>query len=223
MRIFLAMLAIIAGSVGAIAGDLSVKDKPGATYDAAPDSSGALFSGFFGGVNLGASAVDLSADFGNGAEFSGFNMDGVRVGGHAGYNFCTGLICFGPELSAGWSDTSLDIGGVKAIELENWARLVGNLEARVNGSTVLGVHAGYEMQFGTVYRGGDFEADWFVAGVHARTYVAPHSVFTLSADYLSLDSIDADRLGASGDNQISRVLEDSDALVIEGRLSYFLN
>lgn len=221
MRIFVSLLLgllIAAGATSARAADFkSFKDSPSAV-----EPVGNPFAGFYGGLTAGAQFTDITITSG-GDDFSGLSADGGLVGGHAGFNYCTGRFCFGPVAEFAFSNVSFEFGPLgDVLVMDDYFQLVAQAGITVGRQTLISIHAGYEWQNWRLDLDriglGEHDADvgaWVVGG-SIETLISRNISAALVVDYLMLDDV-------NDDDRLTDALEKSDALRIKLRATYHLN
>jgi hypothetical protein len=223
MRIFLTILAVFVGTVGASAADVTVKG--GETYNrstitAAPE--GNPFAGLYFGGDMGGEANDISLTL-DGEDFSGISADGFRGGMHAGYNACVASGCVGVELAYGLADANLHVGPLgDVLEAEDYARALLTGKYRF-GNSYVGARAGYEWSAWTVGNeklGGtrDVDTGWWVIGGEIGTMATAGGVLRLTVDYSVLDDVS---VAGIDERAINRALEDTDKLTAKVGFSIY--
>jgi hypothetical protein len=211
MRILIASIMLLIGSISAHGADVSTKDS---TAGISPLVEVNPFAGLFGGVGVGAQSTDITiTDPGSDEYFSGFNADGVNWHGFLGYNLCPvgSRVCAGIKGTYGFSDASVHFGAAgDVVEMQDYAQIVAALSVLAGKSTLLDVHGGYEWQSWEV-GGTDADAGAWVVGAGIKTLVYPQLAVGINFDYLMFDNIEVDGLGSAGNDFLSDVLEDTDA------------
>jgi outer membrane immunogenic protein len=186
------------------------------------------FSGIYVGVMAGAQSTDITFTDTRGDDYSGLNADGFLVGGHLGYNVCTGRLCFGIETEGAFSDVALHLGDFgDVLQMEDYIQLTGHIGVRAGESSMLYVKGGYEWQNWTAGIDGspstDISATAAVIGGGIKTIVSPQLAIGLEADYLILDEFDVDGKPAGFNDDLNDAFEDSDAWRVKLRASWYPN
>jgi hypothetical protein len=216
MRIIFALLAALLFGTPANAADVfSSKDTVG---EVASNPFGGLYFGVNGGGQF--TSIAISAP-GYDELFDGISNDGFVGGGHIGFNLCpTGnRLCAGAFFEGGWSNGETTFADVDVLKFKAYRQLGVLGGSLVGKSTFVDIHAAYEWQDWEASNGyDDIDVDvaMWVFGAGIQTMIAENTSFGIKLDYLVLDSAEA-----KGAGDLTKALDQTEALRVQGKLSYY--
>lgn len=169
------------------------------------------FAGFYGGLHGGGQFANIDVM----DQFDGIGADGLVGGAHAGYNVCSGRVCFGLYGEGGLSNVNVELGGQDAL-IQDWYAQGGALVGYVAGkATLISVHAGYDWSaWSSDFTDADIDVGAFVVGAGIDTMIADHVSLGVKVDYLIADSVEVES------HDVTDYVEKSEGLRVLGRITY---
>jgi opacity protein-like surface antigen len=169
------------------------------------------FAGFYGGIHGGGQFVNIDVM----DQFDGIGADGLVGGAHAGYNMCSGRVCFGLYGEGGLSNVNVELGGQDAL-IQDWYAQGGALIGYVAGkSTLISIHAGYDFSaWSSDFTDANIDVGAYVIGAGVDTMIADHVSLGVKVDYLIADSVEVES------HDVTDYVEKSEGLRVLGRITY---